>query len=770
MKRIVFALFGLCLFVLVFLSAYRAPNLAAAAPVSAAASPTPAAQAPTPTPTVLSTNVDLATLILTALKKDATLGAYRADFLMTTRVLSPTTEVSPTVLADLHLEYKGNDAHVLARSDGRGPQEIIRVGDRLFVRDQDQPGSEKWFSVPPDQTSKYAFNSPLQAIPTFWGSSMKFSQAGVETLDGVQCSVYLQDRAAVAQVFLTAIGASGPVTPEQADKFFDRAESKVWVCADDYLHQLELHISTKPQSSSDIPVALDARIHLYDLNGDVQISAPANAVPLPSPTPVPSETPVFTPTPRPTAGSAQATATAVAAASVLKTASNWDVVLTDSFDSNSNKWTEGDGKSVAGGKYVWDMNNRVNVYRGLPEMKTQSDFAATIDARLVSGSPDCGMGLTFRNSTDPSYGSMTDYVFYIHNDQRWGFDIVHSPDPGIAQNGTSDAIVPQALNRIAVVAQGDQFTFFVNGKYVGQAQDKTLARGKIGAAVWVLGPGSCQVEFDNFQVRALPGLSAAPQGKTILTDWTASNPNKWQTGSYVIKDAAGKEPDATGTREIVGTHYRWQATSASEIDVFAAPATAPQADFDVSVDAQQTGGSQKNAYGLMFRHTDPDDAYFFSITGYGAYALSYNKAGEYQSLIFPTTSSAVKPGEVNHLRVIGVGSHFIFYVNDEIVAEIYDDALPQGTVGLGVEAYDRDNPGASFEFSNFVLREPPAAAAVPSAPASTVTPAVPAAPTPTATPTASATSSAQADCPRCIPAQLSFRQGLAESERKIVNS
>jgi hypothetical protein len=96
---------------------------------------------------------------------------------------------------------------------------------------------------------------------------------------------------------------------------------------------------------------------------------------------------------------------------------------------------------------------------------------------------------------------MTDYVFYIQDDQRWGFDIIHSPDPGIAQNGTSGAIVPRALNRITVIAQGQHFTFFVNGKYVGQAQDGTLEQGKIGAAVWILGPGACQVAFDNFEVR-----------------------------------------------------------------------------------------------------------------------------------------------------------------------------------------------------------------------------------------------------------------------------
>lgn len=732
MKRLALALFGFGLLITAVFSAYRVPNSTAAALITPTASPTLTTSQPTgsPTPTASPivtdtvTSGDSGALVSASLEKDATLHSYRMEILWTTGPVTPTQVISPTVLLSVQMERKGDDTHGVFVSGVNAPVELVKVGDRLFVRDQKDTAGQRWFIVPPEQWSSYQVNSLTQLISYVLGDSRKFSQDGVETLNGARCDVYLQDRAAVVEFFLRRVMGSTNIPLETGDQFLDRAESRVWVCDDGYLHQLEMHIETKSQGGGDTPVAIDIGIRLQDLNGDILIAAPANAVPLPSPTPLPGVTPVPTLTPRPTIAPAQATATATAAQGSLQAVQAWNVVLTDSFDSNLNKWAVGDGKTVENGKYVWNINNRVNIYRGLPEMQTQSDFLASIDARLVSGSPDCGMGISFRNGTDSFSGSTGDYVFYIHNDQRWGFDIIHSPDPGIARTGVSDAIVPRALNRIQVLAQGNQFTFFVNGKYVGQANDKTLVRGKIGAAVWVLGPGSCDVEFDNFQVSAPPAPAyMSGTGKIILTDWTAANPNKWQTGTFQIEDA-------TGTRQVIDTKYTWQTTSASEVSVVAAPAMAPVVDFDVSVDALQVSGSQKAKYGLMFRHTDPANEYTFNLSGYGAYSLSYTKDGDYHALIFPVTSPVVKIGEVNHLRVIGSGSHFIFYVNGEIIAELDNEALSQGTVGVTVEAYDEENPGASFEFSNFTLRELPAQA--------------PAAPTPT--PTLSTASVLRASC------------------------
>lgn len=199
------------------------------------------------------------------------------------------------------------------------------------------------------------------------------------------------------------------------------------------------------------------------------------------------------------------TAGAPGAPATLKASEAWKLILSDTFDDNKNGWTTGEGKSVTDGKYGWDFSSNntpeEGTYRGLPEMAEQGDFAASIDARVASLSADCGAGLTFRNSLGP--GQITDYAFTIIGSQHWRFELNHDRSNLFSgTDGTFDAIVPGALNRITVIAQGSHFTFFVNGKYAGNASDGTLKEGKVGAAVLIFGPGTCQVEFDNFEVRA----------------------------------------------------------------------------------------------------------------------------------------------------------------------------------------------------------------------------------------------------------------------------
>ena len=64
-----------------------------------------------------------------------------------------------------------------------------------------------------------------------------------------------------------------------------------------------------------------------------------------------------------------------------------------------------------------------------------------------------------------------------------------------------------------------------------------------------------------------------------------------------------------------------------------------------------------------------------------------------------------RPGEANRLTVIGRGSHFTFYINDQYVAEAEDDRLTAGDVGVAVELLD-DGDSAVFEFDDFEVRAP----------------------------------------------------------------
>ncbi len=191
-----------------------------------------------------------------------------------------------------------------------------------------------------------------------------------------------------------------------------------------------------------------------------------------------------------------------------------------------------------------------------------------------------------------------------------------------------------------------------------------------------------------------------------LSDWSSENPNHWPVGNYTISGPfAGRTQVARGSRQIVDGKYRWLTATSAVLEVRASPAAAPVSDFDLSVDAQQVSGSDNTQYGLVFRQTEPGTEYVFSIYSSVRYSLIRYDKGKEQQLILPTYSPAIKPGQLNRLRVVAVGSHFSLFVNDQLVAQANDNEIPQGNIGILVYAAN-EPPQTTFEFSNLELRTP----------------------------------------------------------------
>lgn len=203
----------------------------------------------------------------------------------------------------------------------------------------------------------------------------------------------------------------------------------------------------------------------------------------------------------PTATAAYVSAAASASAA-FKSTEAWKVIISDKFDDNRNGWTIGEGQSIAGGKYAWDTSHPTGgkyVLRGFPQVPALSDFALSIDAWLIAGS-DCRIGLAFRSNMN--LGSESGYGLFIGDDKSWSFQRFSPDGTYSVQSGDSDALTSGEPNRLTVMAQGSHLTFFVNGKYVAEAEDRTYAQGKLGAAVLNLLNNRCHAEFDNFEVRA----------------------------------------------------------------------------------------------------------------------------------------------------------------------------------------------------------------------------------------------------------------------------
>ncbi len=192
----------------------------------------------------------------------------------------------------------------------------------------------------------------------------------------------------------------------------------------------------------------------------------------------------------------------------------WRVVLHDTFDSNVNGWStsEASGGSVtrssrelAGGEYSISLESQRSA--AIPAVaktvEIDSDFHVAVDAFRREGSGELLCGLSLLGET--GYPRLQ----FIVQDVDGQFRVIGGDTSGAAQQSvvsltTSPAIRSEAVNRLAVLAQGSHLTLYINGQRVGEADDDRVTSVRfVGvAANTPSGGGGGTCEFDNLEVWA----------------------------------------------------------------------------------------------------------------------------------------------------------------------------------------------------------------------------------------------------------------------------
>lgn len=104
------------------------------------------------------------------------------------------------------------------------------------------------------------------------------------------------------------------------------------------------------------------------------------------------------------------------------------------------------------------------------------------------------------------------YAFGISNDGSFELRGYTPTDENLLLNGTSPWINRDGKpNRLALIAQGANLTAVINGHPVGEAQDATIAEGRLALIADAPGGIGSQVVFDNVSVWELPPPSAWSQ-------------------------------------------------------------------------------------------------------------------------------------------------------------------------------------------------------------------------------------------------------------------
>lgn len=139
----------------------------------------------------------------------------------------------------------------------------------------------------------------------------------------------------------------------------------------------------------------------------------------------------------------------------------------------------------------------------------------------------------------------------------------------------------------------------------------------------------------------------------------------------------------------------------------------PDRNFDdviITVQANQTGGPDDNAYGVICRYQSPENFYLFLISGDGYYAIGKYQSGSNQVVYLSgdgeyTFSDAINQGVgTNQIRVACVGNELSLAVNGLPLEKVTDPTFVTGDIGVGVSTFELGT--SVIEFDNMRVIAP----------------------------------------------------------------
>ncbi len=128
-------------------------------------------------------------------------------------------------------------------------------------------------------------------------------------------------------------------------------------------------------------------------------------------------------------------------------------------------------------------------------------------------------------------------------------------------------------------------------------------------------------------------------------------------------------------------------------------------DFVLATRFRLEAGNGQSAAGIVFRYIDEENFYYFLVSSRGSFRLDAVVNGHPAALIEWTECPFLKAEEIE-LRAIARGDHFSFYAAEEWLAEIEDERLGEGTLGLAAQNFD-ERDRAVYEFQELQVDSRP---------------------------------------------------------------
>ena len=197
--------------------------------------------------------------------------------------------------------------------------------------------------------------------------------------------------------------------------------------------------------------------------------------------------------------------------------------------------------------------------------------------------------------------------------------------------------------------------------------------------------------------------STVLQGTSLFHDMFTKNTNGWSIQRYPGEFSVALGNGAL-TLDSENNKLLWELI----------PGGTRYGDFQLSVDAVLSKGSQQNGYGIYIRGTlSPNgsltNSYRFELYGDGTFAIFKDTTDTHGTMTtshlidYIMSPSIQKQGNPNHITINAQGSRLQFIVNAHLMSTIVDTTYSSGCAALFVSNLQKASPGAEAIFSHLAI-------------------------------------------------------------------
>ena len=318
---------------------------------------------------------------------------------------------------------------------------------------------------------------------------------------------------------------------------------------------------------------------------------------------------------------------------------------------------------------------------------------------------DYRYGLVVRRVSEDEY-----YAFTV-SPRSGMWEALKSTSSGIEQlaTGPVDSLqgfapvgfVPETADTLRVNVSGSNFEFYVNGNSVAKVRDGDYANGEVGFYAETFDETLAHIHYESMAIRE---AEAPVQARLLFADEFTDPATGWPNQDIE------SEPFRIGYHP--PDYYHLEPREAETGIV----ATLGQNFVDVSVESEvfvdhTDTESGEYRYGLVVRRVSEDEYYAFTVSPRsGTWAVLKSSSSGLEELITGEVGSlqgfaptGFVPETADILRVDAGGSTFMFYINDEAVAQVRDGDYTSGEVGFYAETFDETL--AHIHYESMAIRE-----------------------------------------------------------------